>query len=187
MSEKEYELKIQITGTEAERIRKIIASTKSGEIFQQEDIYFYPKEMNVFEYMNKKCIRIRRNNNVNSLEYKELFDDTNVYMQKMVEYSTDISDADQMQNILMKIGLCKSITVKKERWQCTYKNQCKLCLDFVAELGCFLEIELLNTKEEDAILIARIQKVLRELGISEIKINKAGYSNMLLKKKYGGE
>lgn len=185
MSEKEYELKLQITRAEAEKIQKEIIFENQFNKCQQEDIYFYPKGENVFKYMNRKCLRIRTTNGKSSLDFKELFDESNIYMQKMVEYSTDVSNIEQMEKILNEVGLCRAITINKERWQCIYNKQCKLCLDYVKELGFFLEIELLNTEETDEILDKRIQDVLKDLYISEIVINKIGYSNMLLKKLYG--
>lgn len=185
MNEKEYELKLQITKDEAEKIQKEIILKNPFDICEQEDIYFYPSGENVFEYMNRKCIRIRTTNEKSSLDFKELFDDTNTYMQKMVEYSTDISNTEQMEKILNEVGLCRAVTISKKRWQCIYNDQYKLCLDHVRTLGYFLEIELLNTKDADEVLDKRIQDVLDELYISEIVINKAGYSNMLLKKLYG--
>lgn len=176
-----------ITKQEAELIKAKMELEEQVKTCRQKDVYFYLKNEDVFQYMRKKCVRIRNANGKFSLDYKELFDESNEYMQKMEEYSTEICDEEQLEKILEKIGLCKAVTVCKERIGCIYKKRYQLSLDFVENLGYFLEIELLSIDADDAALAGCIKDVIEELGIQKIVINKSGYSNMLLQKMYGDE
>lgn len=185
MENKEYELKLQITESEAAVIRNLMESSGNTTMNRQKDVYFCPSNVSVPEYMDKKCIRIRNEKQSISLDFKELVDDSNALIQKLDEFSTVIEDSLQMEKILERIGLQKVIVVNKERMEYSYKDICLLALDHVEELGYFLEIELIHVEEKDSSLTECMQGIIKELGIGQMVINKCGYSNMLLKKKYG--
>lgn len=182
---REYELKLELTEDEADRIRDFLVSRLNVEIQRQEDTYYCPAEYDVRRYMERKCVRVRSQNEIYTLDYKEIINEESVYVQKIMEYSTQISDPVSVDEILKHIGFRRTIVISKERVECRYKNKYKIALDYVRDLGWFLEIELLECNADEAILEEQMRSILQELNVIEIRINKKGYSNMMLDVKYG--
>ncbi len=184
---REYEIKLEVTSNEATRIYHLIKNEMDGKQEFQKDIYYCPKNCDIKKFMEKKCVRIRTRNGKKTLDYKEIKNENNAFLQKLTEYSTQIEDDKNMDMILKRLGLISVLTVNKERVECVYKEMCKIALDKVDKLGWFVEIELLNCDGDELILENRIKKIIKDLALENIRINKIGYSNMLLNLIYGDE
>lgn len=186
MNGKEYELKLELSKTEGERIYNLIKDKLNGKQEFQKDIYYCPNNEDVKEFMKKKCIRIRIKENKKTLDYKEIIDENNEYMQKMKEYSTEIDNVENMELILKELGLNSILEVYKERIECIYEKFYKIAIDNVQKLGWFVEIEILDVDIDEDIVKESMQKIIKyDLDIKTVKINKTGYSNMLLNLLYG--
>ena len=182
---REYELKLELTEGEATRIYTMMKRCSNETVEKQIDKYYCPVSSDPKEFMQTKCIRIRMQGEKKTLDYKEIVDENSTYMQKLIEFSTGIDNENSLEEILKRLGLKKILTVQKDRTESIYKNDCKISLDKVDQLGWFIEIELLDTTLEESILENKIKSIINELGITEIRINKQGYSNMLLNLLYG--
>lgn len=185
MSEREQEIKLKLEENQFETILHF--AQNAGNVVQQEliDMYYCPKNCSYREYMSKKCLRIRRKNQKCSLDYKEIVDSIEKYAQNLVEYSTEISNSEQMSFILGALGFELAIEVKKKRYEFIYDTFFKISLDRVKDLGTFIEIEIVGYDcpyEEAGRLL---EKVVNKLGLSNNPVNKEGYSNMMYQLRYG--
>ncbi|WP_125140112.1 class IV adenylate cyclase [Clostridium transplantifaecale] len=187
MDNKEFEVKLELTPEEAQEIYRYLVNDLNGIPEIQKDIYYCPVQSDVRQYMNTKCVRIRTRNKKITLDYKEIIDEKNTYIQKLTEYSTGIEDDTSMDLILRELGLVAVLKVQKERVESIHKEIFKIALDNVEDLGWFIEIELLNHDGDESVIENKMIKVIEELGIKEVRINKTGYSNMLLNNHYGEE
>lgn len=185
MKDRELEIKLQLDEAQFERILKLAQDTKDVEHEKLIDLYYCPNDYDYREYMKKKCLRIRKKNQKCLLDYKEIIDSREMYVQELVEYSTEISDLKQMSSILIVLGFDLVIEVKKERYEFTYDKIFRICLDKVDDLGNFIEIEIIDcdfSYEESGTLL---KMIVNKLELSNNKINREGYSNMMYKLKHG--
>ena len=92
---------------------------------------------------------------------------------KREEIEIEVSDAVAAENIILAVGFEKIVTVEKKRglWKL---NSCEVCLDEVALLGQFVEIE--GPDEE------KIEEVRKRLGLEKSPHIVDSYSNMMRKK-----
>lgn len=184
---REYEIKLELTSAEAIRIYNLIKNKLNGKQEFQKDRYYCPKNINIRRFMEKRCIRIRVENEKKMLDYKEIEHENNTIFQKLIEYSTEIEDENCMDMILQRLGLILVLSINKERIECIYKEMCKIAIDKVEKLGWFIEIELINYDGDELTLENRIKEIIEDLNIENIRINKIGYSNMMLNLIYGEE
>lgn len=87
-----------------------------------------------------------------------------------LELETSVGDSQILCRILEQLGLKPFLTVSKNRqeWQFT---KCLVCLDEVAELGLFVEIEAADEQ--------LIRLTLEKLQLSHLPIIKQGYAELL--------
>lgn len=92
------------------------------------------------------------------------------------EHEVEVSDGQTLMDILDGIGLQKQLTVEKKRqmWQF---NDCEVCLDDVAGLGAFVEVE--GPSE------ATVKQTMKMLGLDGLKHIQDGYAKLLHKKAAG--
>lgn len=88
------------------------------------------------------------------------------------EYETEISDAEMAHKIFEGLGFKPCVTVEKKRTIWALED-CTVCLDDVAVLGLFVEVE---GPDE-----GRIEAVLKKLGKENEPHVQAGYAEMLHK------
>lgn len=187
MDNKEFEVKLELTPEEAQEIYGYLVNDLKGVPEIQKDIYYCPVQSDIRKYMQTKCVRIRTRNKTTTLDYKEIIDEKNAYIQKLTEYSTGIEDETSMELILRQLGFEAVLKIQKERVECIDKDIYKIALDHVENLGWFVEIELLRHDGDETAIENKMKQVIEDLGIKVVRINKTGYSNMLLNNQYGDE
>lgn len=187
MKNQELEIKLKLEEWQFQSILKLLSDNQSGEMEEQVDLYYCPKESNYKDYMERKCLRVRKNRKKCSLDYKEIIDTKEKYAQKLNEYSTEILNMQQMDLILDKIGFSLILEIRKERYEFVYNDLFKISLDKVKELGFFIEIEIINQDLSYEEANNYLKKEVETLGLSNNLINKEGYSNMMYQIKYGRE
>ena len=98
-----------------------------------------------------------------------------------IEHETEISDPDELHEMLVHLGYYVSSHVNKKRIKCNYKDM-EICLDEVKGLGNFVEAEKL-TKEDDSLQVQKeLFEFLMSLGIKEEDRATKGYDIMLYEK-----
>lgn len=177
MRDREFEVKLELTNEEAVFIKEKLNGQIKRPSSCQIDRYYCPEGTDSRKYMQEKCLRIRTQDGEVTLDYKEIISQHDIYMQQLIEYSTIIADAQIMDAILNQIGMRHILSVTKRRQEYIVDSIFKIALDYVEQLGFFLEIELLD---ETKFSENWVTNIIKELNISEIRINRMGYSNMLL-------
>lgn len=102
------------------------------------------------------------------------------------EYETAVSDGETAQKLLEALGHRPAAVVDKVRR--TYRREeVTLCLDEVAGLGRFLELEILSPGEEQReAAVNRLLALLEELGVSRERLSRRSYLELLTEKQREG-
>lgn len=152
------------------------------ESVKESDIYFNSQERDFNK--SDEALRIRNIKNHASgkeesvITYKGPKID-NVSMTRL-ELETGIADAGILEEILRALGFTQRFPVIKER-QYYSRDNMTACVDRVEGLGDFLELEVIIPSEEGrAEALARMEKVLGQLGHDMSETTRISYLSMLL-------
>lgn len=172
---REVEIKIQV-----ESIEPIIAKLQElgavvSEPIVQEDEIFATDTM----IKQKVCVRIRKEETRSIYTYKKnLTSDLDC-----LELETEVSNSEDLKRILFETEHKLVVEVEKVRRKANYKGY-EICLDKVANLGTFVEVEKLLEEDTDpqrteAEIIEFINKT---LGIEVTEQNRIlkGYDTLLI-------
>ncbi|MFQ6105535.1 MAG: class IV adenylate cyclase [Candidatus Hydrothermarchaeaceae archaeon] len=166
----EIEIKARIERQEdvVQKLRSLGAKYIKTE--KQEDVYFNHPSRDFST--TDEALRIRSAGGIFSLTYKGPKIDKITKTRE--EYETEVSDIDETEKILEKLGFKKAGSVVKTR-VCYRLGVFSVMLDSVEGLGDFVEIEKESGfyKEEELI------KLLAKLGIDERAVERRSYLELL--------
>lgn len=178
MSEFEVEKKYAITDKEKLSNKLNSYEIKDKNHLELDIVYLF----GINDFKNFKpgdaVMRIRQKDKKSTLTMKKQLNLTS-----NLEIESDIADLEAMGKILQNIGFMEVVRVKKMRT--TYSIQgTEVCFDSVEDLGNFVEIEVLCSKNEQKNAIKKIDNVAQLLGLTEEMIETRKYDTMmkLLKK-----
>ena len=181
--DKEIEVKVKIESVEAVKKKLEGIGVKWEKAKTQVDSYFRLKDLvNAVQKPGSYILRIRRDAK-NFFTLKALTDRRGVWD----EYETGISDPDQLEKILTKIGFVNVLTLHKIRTSGKYKDL-SLEIDEIKELANYLEAEAIGTNGEK--LQEKIKKLFLSLGLKEKNVERRGYPEIILESrgyKYEGQ
>ena len=168
----ETEIKIKITKLEYEKlISFMINNAKFLNENKQLDTYYQPSYR---KFLNDKEInewlRIGKRGNKTILNYKNWHD--NMYCD---EYEVEIDNSGNLDKIFSILGLEKIAVVKKERKTYMYLNKYEIALDFVKDLGYFVEIEVKDYTKELIEEYNDLLKLAKAFNLNLDNIDKRGY------------
>jgi adenylate cyclase, class 2 len=150
---KEIEVLVRV---EEENTNKVLEKLKLVSEFKNKsnvyDIYFYDplkKNLSPNEKMElKEAFRLRRKKDKNYMTYKvDKFDDNGKWLYSE-ENETEIESFDEAKLIIKRLGLEKLVIVDMEKYFFENNNY-KIAVEFVKDLGCFLEVESKNLDVAD--------------------------------------
>jgi adenylate cyclase class 2 len=168
----EKEIKIKIKDeNEISKILKYFNPTFMKE-YEQVDYYYDLPTHDLF--LRDEVLRIREENCKYYLSFKGKREENNSKIRK--EITVEISDPILMEEILTKLNFKKTLIIKKKRREYLL-NKNKLYIDYVSNLGIFIEIEI--DKEED---FKDLINKLNNIGITKDRIIKETYAELLLLK-----
>ena len=152
------------------------------------DIYFYdPLRENLKLNSDNKileCCRIRTKNNINYITYKIDVYDGDTWSHSD-EYETQVEDADALLHVFNALGLKELVRIDNTKH--TYINDTyEIVVEDVRDLGCFLEVELLNTPDDIDVTQAKndILSFIKDLGLDVgEELNSGKPELMLIKNK----
>lgn len=177
----EIEAKFEIEKSKYEQlINYFIKESDKHTNKKQHDIYFSPLNPKFFGGdIDDECIRIRVQKGKYILCYKKIYFGSEISDIHLVEYETEVSNLDATINILSGVRIDKVLEIKKVRDSFIYKNIFEISLDFVENLGYFIEIEIydksLSIKESNQLLLNIIEK----LNLDITRRNLKGYSYLM--------
>lgn len=175
----ETEIKIKIL---KEEFQKIEIFMKNNAQFlknsNQMDTYYQPthrKFLNDGEEMINEWLRIGIRGNKKILNYKNWYN--NMYCD---EYEVEIDNEENLDKIFKILGLEKIAVVHKVRSTYFYLNKYEIALDYVKNLGYFIEIEVKNYDEELVKEYDKLLKLAKDLNLNLNHIDKRGYPYHLI-------
>ena len=185
MGQLEIENKLPVKNRqEVSDILKDLGFTFQKEL-QEEDIYFNSEFRDIKE--RDEALRIRRSLDCTSGEKKTQINFKgpkidSVSMSRM-ELETEVEDGEILKNILCSLGFYTVAAVNKTRKYLILGN-ITACLDQVAGLGDFLELEILTEDEEKREqCLEQISEILETLGCSMKDTVRTSYLGMLMERK----
>lgn len=179
----EVEKKFTVSGFDA--IRKQLGSPDlivlhAGEAQTQSDEYFNHLQLR-FE-LQDIALRIREVNDQHILTFKGPNHNASTKIRSEIEINLNSADAEKMSEVFLGLGMHSVAKVSKNRetvelqWQ---DSKVKVCLDSVAGVGNFVEIEIVisgDAEVPDA--IEKLDSLAARLGLSESTTT--SYLEMLL-------
>ncbi len=162
----EIEIKLKVDDNEYNRILNLIrkCSINKRNVNQIDTYYLTDREI------NKEWLRIRNENGKYIFNYKKKID--NSHYEK---YDVLIDNFNNLNKILLSLGIKKIGTINKNRTSYLYKDKYEFSFDNVKDIGMFIEIELINKSEDDETDFCDLLKIMENLKID---------LNMIEQKKY---
>ncbi len=136
----------------------------------EKDIYF--KMPIKKEY--KETLRIRKENDLYILSYKKENTD-----KTRDEFETIIDNYENLEKILLNLGLEKKGVIEKKRTKILYKNKYEFAFDEVKDIGRFIEIEVKNIEYSHIEEINKLMDILNEFKIDINLITDKKYNEYL--------
>lgn len=180
----EIEIKLEIDKDKYNELIELFRKeSDKSTIKKQHDIYFSPENPKFFgEDIDDECIRIRIQKDKYILCYKKIFFGERQEDTHIVEYETEVSNLDATIKILKGIRVEKICDLIKTRESFIYQNTFEISLDYVENLGYFIEIEIYNKnisiKEGNKLLLEFVKK----MNLDITKRNLKGYSYLMYEK-----
>lgn len=175
----ETEIKIKITEDEYLYLKQYLEKNADflKETFQKDTYYepTYRPFLKENDEVIEEWLRIGLRGNKKILNYKHWYD--NKYCD---EFEVEIDDEENLSKILAVLGLHTIAIVDKKRITYLYQNKYEIALDYVEQLGYFIEIEVKKYEastfdEYDALL-----KLAKRLNLNLNNIDKRGYPYHLI-------
>lgn len=177
----ETEIKIKLEENEYKKLKKFF--TKNAKFLKethQVDTYYQPTYRkfipeNINDIINE-WLRIGKRGNKIILNYKNWHD--NKYCD---EYEVEIDDANNLDKIFKILGIEEIAIVDKQRITFLYLNKYEIALDYVKDLGYFIEIEI---KKYDKSIMEEYDELInlsQNLNLNLKNIDKRGYPYYFIK------
>ena len=183
----EVEIKAAVTGHTKEQFKK--AAEKLGFIkggtLQEIDVYFNGNDRNFMKTDEALRLRSVRDLDAGTCEtfitYKgpKLDQASSTRM----EFETAVGDLAVMKNLLAALGYKEVFTVDKTRQEWKHKSaNVTLCLDSVAGLGDYLELETLAESEDQReAAVETLLQFLSDLGVPKENLTRKSYLELLIR------
>ncbi len=168
----ETEIKIKLTQKEFQTIHSFMDEhAKFLKHGRQKDTYFQPLHRRFLEEETiNEWLRIGERGNKKIINYKNWHD--NMYCD---EYEVEIDNTKNMDKIFHILGLEKIAVVDKTRTSYLYLDKYEIALDYVKELGYFIEIEVKSYTDTPINEYENLLKLTKQLNLNLEQIDKRGY------------
>lgn len=175
----ETEIKIKISEDEFKNLELFMKkNAKFLNESRQIDRYYQPsyrKFLKEDEEIINEWLRIGIRGNKKILNYKNWYN--NMYCD---EYEVEVDDENNLDKILKILGLEEIILVNKIRKTYFYFNKYEIALDYVENLGYFIEIEVKNYNTTAMEEYDELLKLAKDLNLNLDNIDKRGYPYHLI-------
>lgn len=177
----ETEIKIKLSESEYKTLDDFM--NKNAEFINetnQEDTYFQPKYRQFLKSGEEEIdewLRIGIRGNKKILNYKNWHQ--NKYCD---EYEVNIDDEENLKRIFNVLDLESIAVVNKTRRKYMYKEKYEVSLDYVVDLGYFVEFEVKSYDEEPLTEYDKLIQLIKSLNLDLANIDKRGYPYHLIYK-----
>lgn len=188
----EVEIKAALGQLKKEQLQNAaekIGFTPAGSL-QEIDIYFNGNDRNFMKTDEALRLRNCRDLNAGSSETFITYKGPKLDRESStrLEYETEVGDLSIMKNLLAALGYKEVFTVDKTRqeWKLSpsvERTEVTLCLDSVAGLGNYLELETLTESEEQRqAAVESLLQLLDQLGVSRDQLTRKSYLELLMQR-----
>lgn len=172
---KEIEVRYRLTESQYKLIQQKLEQeeNKLG-MERQVDTYYTPKHKNYLDIPEpNEWLRLGIRGGKSIFTYKKWNKDKGTAAIICDEYETEIHDHDQFVKILSILDFKEIIKVDKSRCKFKTEDNISIDLDYISDLGYFVEVEYCDIDELKA--IEKIKNYTKRLGISEDQRVYVGY------------
>ena len=168
----EMEIKVKLSEKEYKYLNDIM-KTKGKLLYKtnQQDIYYQSDYM---DSLDNKSLRIRTSGNKKILTYKNY--NNRMYSE---EYEVEIDNSNNLTKIFDSIGLKKIVEVNKKRNIYSYLDKYEVSLDYVEELGYYIEIEVKGTIKDYLEEYDELLKNSKKIGLNLDNIEHKRYPQLV--------
>lgn len=175
----ETEIKIKLQESEYKNLEKFLdKNAKFINETNQEDTYFQPKYRKFLKNSEEEIdewLRIGIRGNKKILNYKKWYQ--NKYCD---EYEVNIDDEENLNRIFNVLDLESIAVVNKTRRKYMYKEKYEVSLDYVVDLGYFVEFEVKNYDDTPLSEYDKLIQLITSLNLDLANIDKRGYPYHLI-------
>ncbi len=174
--EVECKIKVKDVNEIRNKIKKIARFVKNE---NKKDEYF---SLEYFRYP-EKSLRVRDKGKKREVNFKQRINYINgIHAKKEVQF--EISDIDGFYDLINDFGFKKWMSKEKKTELYRTKNGVHIELNFVKNLGWFLEIEVLCSEKDVENAREKIVKVREKLGLTMRDVEKKGYTKMFWEREH---
>ena len=178
----EIEIKIRIDEPNYETCKAFLsANAKFINSSQEIDQYLSPSHRNFlapeFPY---EWLRLREKNSKIVLNYKHWYPENAENSTHCDEFETTVSNSDSLLKIFEALGVKPLIIVDKIREKFIYKDEFEISLDFVKELGRFVEIEYVGKTNSIDEAQNKLFDIAKSLNLDLSRRDNRGYPYLML-------
>jgi adenylate cyclase class 2 len=181
MSNTEIEIQVQV-----EKIEPLLKFLKEKGKFlgenRQVDIYYTPSHRNfIVRKPVDEWLRLREENGVATITYKNWYHDENGKSHHCDEYETVVAEMEQMKNIFNVLNIKQIARVDKKRAKYKF-GKYEISIDRVKNLGDFVEVEYKGAKKDKTPkeITAEMITFLKEKKVGKVYRNYVGYPFQIL-------
>lgn len=181
----EIEIKIKIDEATYNRCKSFLEKNAtfinaSGEVDQYFNLSH--RDFVATEYPSE-WLRLREKNEKITLNYKHWYPENSPNATHCDELESSIWNADSFIKIFAAIGVVPLVKVAKNREKYIFKDEFEVSLDFVEELGYFIEIEYVgkSTSIEEANI--QLREIAQALNVDLSQKDNRGYPYWMLERK----
>lgn len=181
----EIEIKIKIDEQTHQRVKEFLEQkAQFGGKSREKDQYFSPSNRNFLapEYPYE-WLRLREKNDKVIFNYKHWYPENSHESTHCDEYESSISNVEAFIKILHALGINMLIKVDKTREKYVYQESFEIALDYVEELGYFIEIEYRGHSNDVTEAQQNLFRIATELQIDISKRDNRGYPFLMLEQK----
>jgi adenylate cyclase, class 2 len=187
MAHNDIEVEIKFSCSEEDFLRikeKLKEIAKYVKTSEQSDEYFDLANRSFLDFVHPyEWLSIRKRGGKNSLNYKNWHYNSNGDFTHCDEFEVIVDDSDKLLKIFSKINLKSIVVVDKIREVYNYKDEIEIDMDFIDELGYFIELEALKDLGGIELTRKRLLDFAKEIGIDTTNMADRGYAFMMMKKR----
>jgi len=179
MSWIEVETKVKLDKNEISQIKKKILEIAKFDFSKIKKDYYFALKTKGYP---KKAFRLRKNGKDFEVNFKKRIENLdNPEIAVKEEFEFKIKDPENFIELMKDLGFIEFIEKEKKSILYRYKDDNKLGieLNYVKNLGYFLELEYLCQKKDVDYAKKIIYEALKKLDIEKSKIDNTGYTKML--------
>lgn len=174
----EIEIKVKIDSFDSVKNKFIEMGCVWTEPATQDDTTFVNYEGDYMKWSSDaNFLRIRKTKNKIIFTLKR---STHENEMASIEKEVEISDAEEMQELLELMGYHAAVHVVKTRMKTKYKDY-EICLDNVEKLGAFIEVEHITDGDPEKSQAAMVE-FLKNIGVDVSKRVMNGYDTLMYMK-----